>query len=377
MLRFSPWIALVLATSLSFAEEPTPPKSLEDRLKEAGAKEEAVDTDEMLAEEPGVEPGFETRVIKLKGSDISPHMVVSPNGTILYLADRSGCVRKIQLPSWKEEKRLWIGKAVTSLANCKEGILATVPDKKQVILIKEDTLAVAYHWSLDEAAVVFAMGNGGLIWVPKHTKGQPLDLQVFEQVTHALQPSISALDLMKKFGAQDAYKKNPGSKQISMFENFTVSPKNDWLMVSSGDCVFRLKVQGSGLAIEEASAPMGKLTRIVVSPDSTSIGVTAPEVMPAGWPVMKGPGALVFKSKDLSKPTAAVEGLSLWGFTRASEKVYGFREDGKFVVQTVKGKIEKSVEIGATGGCIAVVQGSDGLKFVLHLGDRLAWVWFK
>jgi hypothetical protein len=377
MRRVTSLFFLGLFACAAFAEDPAPQKTLEERLKEAGAKEEAVDTGEPLAEDPGETPEYETRVIKLKGSDISPRMVLSANASILYLADRSGCVRKIKLPSWIEEKRLWIGKAVSSLANCKEGILATVPEKKQMILIKEDTLSVAYHWSLDEANVAYAMPGGGLIWVPKHTNGRPLDLQVLEQVTHATQPAISALDMMQKFGGPNAYKKNSGSKQISTFDNFTVSPKGDWVMVSSSDCVFRMRPQGFGLVIEEASAPMGKLTRIAVSQDGTSIAVTAPEVMPEGWPALKGPGTLVFKAKDLSKPTAAIEGLSAWGFTRSAEKVFGFREDGHFVVQSQKGKVDKSVELGTTSGCVAIAQGSEGLKFVIHLGDRLAWVWFK
>lgn len=376
-LTFPLFAAFASLATLALAEEPKPEKSLEDRLKEAGAKEQAVDTDEMLAEEAGATEGYETRVIKLKGPDISPHMVVSPNGSILYLADRSGSVRKIHLPSWKEEKRLWIGKAVTGLANCKEGIIAAVPEKKQLLLIKEDTLSVMYHWSLDEAGAVYAMPGGGLIWAPKMTNGRPTDLQVLEQVTHASQPTISTLEMMKKHSAQDSYKRNPGSRQLSTFENLVVSPKGDWLMVSSSDCLFRMRPQGYGLAIEEGSGPLGRITHIAVSPDGTRVGVAAPAEMPAGWPALKGAGSVVFKTKDLSKPEAAVEGLAIWGFTKSADKLFGFREDGKFVVQSAKGKIDRSVELGTTGGCIAVAQGADGLKFIIHLGDRLAWVWFK
>ncbi|KAF0243603.1 MAG: hypothetical protein FD180_3251 [Planctomycetota bacterium] len=386
MLRFATrlaFLALALAAtaSLARAEEPLPQKSLEDRLKEAGAKEEAIETGEILAEEAAAADGegYETRVVKLKGSDISPQMVLSPNGSMLYLADKSGSVRKIHLPSWREERRLWIGKAVTSLANCKEGLLATVPEKKQLLLIKEDTLKVLYHWTLDEAGVVFAMPSGGLIWVPKHTNGKPTELQVIEQVTHALQPAISGLAMMQKFGALEAYKRNPGSLQISTFENLTAAPKGDWLVVTSSDCIFRMRMQGSGLAIEEASSPLGRLRHLAVSQDGTLIGAAAPipAQMPAGWPALKGSGSVVFKVKDLSKPTAVVEGLALWGFTRSAEKLFGFREDGKFVVQSAKGKIDRSIELGATSGCVAVAQGSEGLRFVIHLGDRLAWVWFK
>lgn len=371
--------ALACAASLAFAEDPKPEVPLEERLKAAGAKEQSVETGEVLAGEPGEGDGVETRAVLLKGADIPANFFIGDNGTKLFLADRSGVIRKITLPTWKEERRLWIGKPVTGIARCKEGILATVPDKKQLLLVNADTLDVSYHWMFEEVPTVYAMPGGGHAWIPKYTNGRPTDLQVIEQVSHALQPTISSLALIQAHAAQGSYERNPGSRQLSTFENLTVSPKSDWLMLTSSDCVFRLRENGPGLLIEEAGAPMGKLTHIAVSPDSNQIAVAspAPENMPEGWPAMKKAGSLIFKSKDLSKPVAAVEGIDIWGFSKSSDRVWGFRDDGKFVVQTVKGKIERSVELGPTTGVLDAKQTGDALKFVLHLGDRIAWVWFK
>ncbi len=370
---------LALAASPAFAEDPKPEVPLEERLKAAGVKEQSVETGEMLAGEPGEGDGVETRAVTLKASDIPATFVMGDNGTKLFFADRSGFIRKITLPTWKEERRIWIGKPVTGIAICKEGLLAAVPDKKQLLLLSEDTLNVSYHWQFDEVYSVYAMPHGGLAWIPKFINGRPTDLQVVEQASHALQPTLNALAMMQAHATQGSYERNPGSRQLSTFENFTVSPKSDWVMLTSSDCVFRLRVNGVGLQIEEASAPLGKLTHVAVSPDATQIAVVSPppDGMPEGWPPMKKAGSLIFKSKELSKPAAVVEGIDIWGFTRSSDRVWGFRDDGKFVVQTPKGKIERSVDLGQTTGALEVKQAGDGLKFVIHLGDRIAWVWFK
>lgn len=368
-------LLLAAMASVAFSQD----ADLQERLKVAGLKEESVETGEILADDPAEGDGYETRSVRLTAADIAPPLVLTDNGTKLFLADRSGVIRKIVLPAWKEERRLWIGKPVTGIAKGKEGILAAVPEKKQLMLVREDQLSVSYHWLFDEVAAVYAGPSSFFAWIPKYTVGRPTDLQVVEQESHALQPTLNGLAMMEAQKSQDAYKRNPGSRLMSTLENVTLAPKGDWLMATSSDCIFRMRPAGVKLMVEEASGPMGRLSHIAVSPDGTQIAVASPlpENMPEGWPAMKTAGTLVFKSKDLSKPVAAIEGIDAWGFTRTPERVFGFREGGAFVVQTFKGKIERSVEIGHTGTPLDAKQAGDGLKFVLHLGDRIAWVWFK
>lgn len=368
-------LLLAALASAALAQDP----GLDERLKAAGAKEESVETGEILADDPAEGDGYETRAVRLKAADIAPPFVITDAGTRLFVADRSGVIRKIILPAWKEERRLWIGKPVTGIAKGKEGILAAVPDKKQLLLVREDQLSVSYHWLFDEVNTVFAGTNSYFAWIPKSTAGHPTDLQVIEQESHALQPTISGLSIMEAQKSQDAYKRNPGSRLMSTIENVTLAPKGDWIMATSSDCIFRMRPAGVKLWVEEASSPMGRLSHIAVSADGTLVAVASPlpENMPEGWPAMKAAGTLVFKSKDLSKPVAAIEGIDAWGFTRTPERVFGFREGGTFVVQTFKGKIERSVVIGHSGKPLDAKQAGDGLKFVLHLGDTIAWVWFK
>lgn len=376
--RMPPMRTLLLLAALAAAARAQDP-GLEERLKAAGAKEESVETGEILADDPAEGDGYETRVVRLKAADVAPPFVLTDNGTKLFVADRSGVIRRIALPSWKEERRLWIGKPVTGIAKGKEGILAAVPDRKQLLLVKEDPLSVSYHWYFEEVAAVYAGPSSFFAWIPKFTAGRQTDLQVIEQESHALQPTLNGLAMMEEQKTQGAYKRNPGSRLMSTIENVTLAPKGDWVMATSSDCIFRMRPAGVKLMVEEASSPMGRLSHIAVSGDGTLVAVASPlpENMPEGWPAMKEAGTLVFKSKDLSKPVAAIEGIDAWGFTRTPDRVFGFREGGTFVVQTFKGKIERSVEIGHAGKPLDAKQAGDGLKFVLHLGEAIAWVWFK
>lgn len=374
-------LALWILAAVAFGETPAAPPDpaeLEAKLKAAGEKGQSVETGEMLAEDPVEADGVESRAIKLKGSDIATTVVTSETGGVLFLADHAGYVRKIMLPSWKEDRRLWVGKQVTALAACKEGILAAIPGDKMLILIKADSLTVAYHWSMDEVWSVVAMPHGGGIYVPKCVRDLPIELQVFDQVTHGQQKSMVALDMMKEQAAAGAYKRHPGAKQMSTFENMIASPKGDYLLCTSSDCIFRLATKGVGLTIEEAGFPLGKITHLAISPDGVYVAAPAPEAPPGGWPAMKPGDSLIFKARDLQKPTAVVEQMQVWGFVRSAEKVYGVRAQGAFVQQTSKGKIDHSFALGDAAASLATVEAAgDSGKYILHLGTKLVWVWFK
>ncbi|MCE9580964.1 MAG: hypothetical protein K8T20_00455 [Planctomycetes bacterium] len=370
-----------VAAAIALGETPASPPDagdLEAKLKAAGAKGQPVETGEMLAGDPVDADGVESRTINLSGSDIATTMLTSDSGGSVFLADRTGVIRKISLPTWKEERRLWIGKPVTALASCKEGILAAVPADKMLILVKEDSLTVAYHWTLDEVGTVIAMPHGGGIYVPKTVRGVATELQVLDQQTHGQQRAVVALEMMQAQAAAGSYKKHPGAKQLSTFENMIASPKGDYLLCTSSDGIFRLGVKGVGLTIEEAGAPLGRVKHLAVSPDGVYFAGPAPEASPEGWPVAKGGGSLIFKSRDLQKPTAAVEGTDVWGFTRSAEKVFGLREPGTFVQQTAKGKIDHSYALGVpSAGVVAIEAAGDSGKFILHLGTKLVWVVLK
>ena len=366
----------LFASSIVFAEETPPGAELEKRLKAAGEKGEAVETGESLAEEETEEPGGRMREIRLNPDDVSPEMVWSDKGDALFVAEKTGVIRRILIPSWREDRRLWAGSAVAAVAQSKMGIVALVPEKKEVWLLKEDTLQVLRKFPVAQADSLGTTPHGVTAFVGKGERGWNLELQVIDLEQNRITRECIALDFMKSQQKLATIRKHVSSLQLSMFQHPTGTPKGDTLLCESGDCLHRFVVKNFELVYEEAGPQVGKIGRIVVSADGVYVAVPAPEKPPADHPALKPYGTYVYKVKDLQKPAWSIPEVRVWGFTRAAEKVVGLQDPGTIGVFSTKGKLEKTLGLKEGTPAVRMVLLHESGKVLVLTAARVLWLVF-
>jgi hypothetical protein len=373
--------ALLFLLSLpALAQSPAGDPSLDERLKKAGAEGRSVETGAPMADEAVETDRVEARLLRLRGADLAATVLFSDNGSEMFVAERTGVIRKILTGSWTEARRLWVGDEVAALAKYKEGILAAVPAKKELLAIERETLSVKARIAVEQATGIVATPNGLWGWSPCGERGMPLELQKIDlEFNRKIFAKISALEMMKAQGTKARYLSHGASKQLSTFENLAVTPKGDVMLATSSNCIFRLRLSGAEVEIEEAGAPLGKLARIALSPDGQQVAAEAPiEKVPDGHPPVQPYGSYVFWVKNLQKPHLSLPEVRAWGFNRTSQQIYGVKDPATFVVVTTRGKIEDAYELSTEPVDLRIVAGSPANgRFVVATADRVEWIRFK
>lgn len=374
-------VFLIAGALLAPAQEPPPQDdaALLERLKAAAANGESVEMLQELAGTTEKHEGCDLTPIRVNGPDIHPGMAMSDRGDVLWLSDRTGLVRRILLPSWREDRRFWTGDAPGGMADCKRGLLVTIPSKSRIFLMDESRLKVLDRFTVREATSVVAQPHGFLAFVPKTERGLVIELDVIDAELNRFLRPVVALEMLKAADPVPKYRRHASSQGLSTFDRMVMAPKGDFLYCTSADTFFRVKVNGTTLEVDEAGPNCGKITDLALSPDGQWLAVTAPQDPPRGLPAVKPYGSWVFRTKDLQKVEYSVPEVRVRGFTRAAEKTWGFRDTGELVVMTRGGKValESSRLVAGQDDIRAVLTHPEGTKFVILTRRELLWVELK
>jgi len=263
--------------------------------------------------------------------NIIPEMVWSADHDSLFVLERSGLLRRIEVPSLTETGRLNIGKNCTSLAKSKLGLVVVSDELQEVWLIDETSLAVQKKIScapyLSQGADperAFCMPDLSLAYIREATDGtRPVGrLMVVDVRRGAITGVIQRTTIMSDRALRSGKVRMPagltdGGRQLRGFEithGLLLTPDGKYFIASKwGNYMCRLRIRGFELDYEEAGNDGYGLEWAAIDPQSKFIG-------------MQSKGIQVFSIKDLQKPLIGADAATR---TRVDGGGFAFDERGK------------------------------------------------
>lgn len=268
----------------------------------------------------------------------------SGDGKKLFLLNKSGMLRRIAVPEFREEKTLNLGQACSGLAMSQLGLVVGLPQIHQVWLLDATTLAVLKR--------IPAAGVEGLASAPTLTTAYATNKEMLTIVD--LAEGKAAAQLTPR-AAQRAgggrVKRSPDATPLFNFRLPSVTPDGKYFFCVSHESydgiygsLHRFRIHQNELIYEEAGPTIGKNPqRIEVSDDSSYVAMPS-----GGGNTDRGYTTHAYSVTDLATPVVSLESgpnPRALGFDRVASKIYAQDSFNQLVVFTPTGIKEKTYHL--------------------------------
>jgi hypothetical protein len=268
--------------------------------------------------------------VNVRSPDVVPSLLWSRDGKYLYILERTGAVRKVAVPRFREERVLETGQVGAYMALSAKGLLIGLPLVQEIWLLNPESLAIEKRIRVPEMTGLTAAPASNIAFAAH--KGERLSII-----------DISAGAVVKQLNVRDVereqtpnIKKHPDGVALSQFLFPTLTPDGKFLFCVGFECLHRFRVVGQDLIYEEMGARIGSNPqRLEVSPDSQYVALPS-----GGGNTDRGYTTHIFRTGDLSAPAVSLTSGAYpraVGFDKAAARLYTQNFDTQLLVFTPGG----------------------------------------
>ena len=309
----------------------------------------------MLLQAPRIVVDATVRNVGIDAGFVVPDMLWSRDGKRVYVLESNGTLHMISVPEFREEKIASLNQQSSRLQMCQLGLVVALPKLQEVWLLDADTLQIIRRITISAIRDIAASPALSLVYVAQGDASRNR-LSILDFGKGKVVQQVSATALSEEQGPN--IKKHPSGSTLSDFGHLKVTPDGGYLFCESWRSLQRLRISGTDLVYEEASAGIGSNVHdIEISPDSQYVA------MPAGG----GNGSMetdtfvtdarrratpyttfIFRANDLSKPIVVLASgayPSAVAFDRAGGRLYTQNYDFDLITFTLQGVEQKQYRL--------------------------------
>jgi len=288
----------------------------------------------------------------------------SRDGKFVYLLDKEGTLRKVSVPDLVEERQIKLGGTAGALALAKGGLVVAMTAIQEVWVLDEQTLNFKKRATTPKLKKVVAAPDTVIAYADFGPDG----LTLINTETGQVVGQITARELTEQRGA--------ASQTSARFFFYELTPDGKYMFCEGGECLNRLRVQGTKLIFEEAGPRIGaNVQSIVISADGRYVAMPS-----GGGNGRSGEGTpyttFVYSIADLQK-AVIILGSGAYphtiGFDFPAKQLYAQNHDTTLMVFTPRGLKGKEYKIPRAGDAQRFLVHPEGKK-VLILTDTAWWM---
>jgi hypothetical protein len=306
--------------------------------------------------------------VKLTGIDV----VWSEDGRWAWVLDSQGVVRRISIPTLREERKLSTGRRQATLGICREGLVLYSVDVNpaELWLMDPATLKVTVRIPVPGSQKVLASPAGAFVYVVNRDDGNLLGLEMpsGRQVF-----SISGMEVQANTGA-DSKRHSSARLHARSWRTAAVTPDGRFVLTSETGSLRRFNMSASSPRLEETGPQvLVRDTRFAISPDSKYVAVAIHDRQEVAD--LREPGTYIFRVSDFSKPVARLplEGRLL-AFDKAAGRIYMTEGAGSLIAYDPNGSVVARFGGGPIQFSIAgLAVHRDGRQGFLMMSGRNYW----
>jgi hypothetical protein len=285
--------------------------------------------------------------------------VFSADGKFAYVLQKDGLLRKVAVPSLKEDRQTNLASACAGMGMTRRGLAIYVNSAQEIWLLDPATLEVKHRVPLPGVLkMATATGLTSLLV----SKG-PKDLELIDPITEKI---------ISKYTPEQV----GGDNGVAInFDRFTISPDGKEIFCTSAESICELGLSESNITFIAAGPKIGADPQgIIVSPDSRYVAMPCKN----GNATLPGQprtdfATYVFKITDLQKPVMTIESGNsprLLAFDFPARQIYAQNNQKQLIVYSPAGdKIKDYVFnrdkdatsqkflVHPTGRCLMILTG--------------------
>jgi tetratricopeptide (TPR) repeat protein len=300
--------------------------------------------------------------IDVDGQEISD-AVLAGDGAFVYVLQKNGMLRKVSLPTLKEERQTNLGAGVVAMGMSHKGLAVYMSTAQEIWLLDASTLEVKHRTHV--AGVVkmsAAVGTTDLL-----VSTGPTNLELVDPVTEKVITKLTP--------------DSAGAGPDLSFAIFALSPDGQNIFASQGGAIAEFSLAAGKIAYVATGPKLGPdATSIIVSPDSRYVCMPCKSGnLPVAGETKKDAVTYVFKISDLQKPVMTINSgasPSTLAFDVPARQIYAQNNLRQLIVYSPSGEKIKDYTLVKD-------KNSDNIKFLVHpdgrslmvlVGGTLQWV---
>jgi tetratricopeptide (TPR) repeat protein len=291
--------------------------------------------------------------------------VFSADGSNCFVLQKDGLLRKVAIPSLKEERQTNLSSACVGMGMTRRGLAVYVNSAQEIWLIDPATLEVKHRVALPGVVrIATSIGSGNLL-----VSTGPKDLELVDPVTEKIVAKYSSDEISSASG------------QTVNFGLFTFSPDGKEMFCTGSESICEFSLKDGEMTFVAAGPKIGVDPQaIIVSPDSHYVAMpcksgnfTLPGETKADF------STYVFKISDLQKPVMTIaSGLSprLLAFDFPARQIYAQNDQKQLIVYSPTGDKIKDYVFNKDKDATAqkFLVHPSGRSLMILTGGKLDWV---
>ncbi len=313
------------------------------------------------------------RMVDLPAQQVLAKPLRSVDGSQLFILEQTGVLHQIAIPAGTETMVLDLHAPVERFAQAKDGLLVSLPESKQLLLIDSKSFKIVRHIPLPTCAGLAASMGSSLIYVANRS-----DLTVINATTGQIVQQLSARALQQTYATK--IKKHPEAAALDEFANPVLTPDGRYLICRANDCMHRLRCDGTNLIYEEVGARISQYGNwFEISEDGAYVALSA---CGDGKGVIDHPidaesHSYVYKLANLLRPVSLIasgEYPYALAFDKKAGRIYTMNREQQFMVYTAQGIKEKDYRFTKEGQTKYIMTFPAGYQALVGTEAGIFWI---
>lgn len=280
--------------------------------------------------------------IHLPAEILAADLCWSDNADSFYALSKVGNLYLVSFPGFQKLREGNLGHNASAIKMSRQG-LVIIMDKLGVIrLIDPTNFALKAEFPLPEAYDLATTATIDTAYVSTGSNQGNLAI-----INLAERQIVETIDILKFFKENEATIKKPlfSSNYISSCRSMAVTPTGQYLFISEGYNLNRLRIENNSLVFEEMGPNIGSSSgHVAISPDSKYVGLIADsDHHIENFPNFGSSYSFIFSVKDLATPIMPVKTTSsnntAIGFDRAGKLLYLSSYENQLITAAPDGRI--------------------------------------
>jgi hypothetical protein len=292
-------------------------------------------------------------------------VVVSTDGASAFIVQKDGLLRKLSVPSLKEERQTDLGSPVTGMGLTRDGLAVAVSGVNEIWLLDPATLEVKHRVALAGVTrLATSVERTGLLAAVRSGT-----LAVVEPSSESVTARYTAADLAASAG---------GKVADVRFDLLVMAPDGHHVYLDGSDCICKFGLSGSTLSFQAAGPKLGTPTALMVSPDGRYVAMPCREGdAPVAGQAKQPFATYVFRATNLDAAVMTVQTGPTPGplaFDPVAKQLYGQSDTRQLIVFAPTGEKVKDYVVVPNATTQKLVVSPDGRRLFVLAGGKLVWV---